>query len=877
MVELLSPVGDFECLKAAVQNGANSVYFGGQLFNARENATNFDDENLREAIRYAKLRNVKVDFTLNTLIKNEEFKDAIEVVKKIYEYGADAVIVQDLGLAKYIIKNFPGLHVHASTQMTVHNLYGALQCEKMGFKRVVLSRELSLHEIEYICKNSNVEIEAFVHGAICISYSGQCLLSSSIGARSGNRGKCAQPCRLPYKLYENDKKIDEGYLLSTRDLCSLQYIPDLIKAGVKCFKIEGRMKTPEYVAVCTRVYRKYIDLAMNDPENYKIDENDIKDLMQVFNRGGFSTGNLKSSANHDYVYKEKPNNMGLYVGNVSNFDNKKGLVTFRTNEKLHIGDKISFQKEEHKYTISELMKKGNNISEANENEIITIGRMKGNINLGDKVYKLSDKLKSEESNQTNNKENIKIPLIAYIKIKKNEPIELEVTSKDTSYGVYFSMSSTKTSDIMPVDAISMPITEKRIREQLTKTQNEIFEFDKIITNIDENVFVPKISVINELRREVIADLKEQAIQRIERKIKNNLNSIDTTDIGYENNYNLNQNTNDFINSILDEKSSDNEMQIGEKSNDNETQIGGKSSDNETQIGEITDEKYINKCINENKKQIKILTSETKISLLFEQLNLKYDYKKLDNVEKIYIPLKYFLYNNYKEIISTLGKKAKLYIYMPLVLKDNFRNIFYNNIDQMIKGYKIKGLVLSNISGINYFKNYISELELIANYSYNIFNNYTINELKELGFNVVTISPELDEKNLKEICQGSSLETEIMCYGKLPVMTLGYCLLGKSNKCYPECEMKCKNIDTRFYIKDRLGMDYRILNDNIQTITTIYNNRTTSISYKNIKPDFARVSILDETIDEINEVIEAVRNDKTFSGEDYTKLNFNKLV
>ena len=161
------------------------------------------------------------------------------------------------------------------------------------------------------------------------------------------------------------------------------------------------------------------------------------------------------------MYKEKPNNMGLYVGNVSNFDNKKGLVTFRTNEKLHIGDKISFQKEEHKYTISELMKKGNNISEANENEIITIGRMKGNINLGDKVYKLSDKLKSEESNQTNNKENIKIPLIAYIKIKKNEPIELEVTSNDTSYGVYFSMSSTKTSDIMPVDAISMPITEKK--------------------------------------------------------------------------------------------------------------------------------------------------------------------------------------------------------------------------------------------------------------------------------------------------------------------------------------------------------------------------------------------------------------------------------
>ena len=344
MIELLSPVGDFDCLKAAVQNGANAVYFGSNLFSARAFAKNFDKEELEQAINYVKLRGAKTHLTLNTLIKDEEFEEAFNVAKTAYEFGIDAIIVQDLGLAINLIKSFPDLEIHASTQMTIHNLHGALECEKLGFKRVVLSRELSLRDIEYICKNTNIEIETFVHGALCICYSGQCLLSSSIGARSGNRGKCAQPCRLPYKLYENDKKIDESYLLSTRDLCSLEFLPDLIKAGVKCFKIEGRMKTPEYVATCTRIYRKYIDLAIRDPENYKIDEDDVKELMQVFNRGGFSTGNLKSSANLDYVYKEKPNNMGLYIGNVSNFDSKKGLVTFRTNEKLHIGDKISFQK-----------------------------------------------------------------------------------------------------------------------------------------------------------------------------------------------------------------------------------------------------------------------------------------------------------------------------------------------------------------------------------------------------------------------------------------------------------------------------------------------------------------------------------------------------
>ena len=292
MVELLSPVGDFECLQAAVQNGADSVYLGGIAFNARASASNFDKEGLKKAIRYAKLRNVKINFALNTLIKDNEFDDAVSLAKYVYTLGADAIIVQDLGLAKYIIDNMPGMDVHGSTQMTIHNLQGVLELEKLGFKRVVLSRELNLSEIEYICNNSNVEIEVFAHGALCMSYSGQCLLSSTIGARSGNRGRCAQPCRLPYELIdENSNLLDKGYLLSPRDLCSLKYIPDLIKAGVSCFKIEGRMKTPEYVAVVTSIYRKYIDLALSDSE-YKIDNEDIKKLMQVFNRGGFSTGNL---------------------------------------------------------------------------------------------------------------------------------------------------------------------------------------------------------------------------------------------------------------------------------------------------------------------------------------------------------------------------------------------------------------------------------------------------------------------------------------------------------------------------------------------------------------------------------------------------------
>ena len=216
MIELLSPVGNFEGLKAAVQNGADSIYLGSDTFSARAFADNFTPEELKKAIHYAKIRGVKTNLTLNTLIKDDELEIAIQLAKTAYQSGIDSIIVQDLGLATTLIKLFPDLPIHGSTQMTVHNLNGALVLQKLGFKRVVLARELSMNEIDYICKNTNIEIECFVHGALCISYSGQCLFSSMLGGRSGNRGKCAGPCRLPYELLENNKKITSGFLLSTR-------------------------------------------------------------------------------------------------------------------------------------------------------------------------------------------------------------------------------------------------------------------------------------------------------------------------------------------------------------------------------------------------------------------------------------------------------------------------------------------------------------------------------------------------------------------------------------------------------------------------------------------------------------------------------------
>ena len=399
-VELLAPVGDWDCLKAAVQNGADAVYFGVEQFNARMYAKNFNIDDMKQVINYCKLRNVKTNLTLNTLIKNCEFENAIDLVKEAYVAGIDAIIVQDFGLAKYLIDNFPHLPIHASTQMTVHNLQGVLELEKLGFDRVVLSRELSCEEIEYICKNCNVEIETFIHGALCICYSGQCLFSSVVGGRSGNRGKCAGPCRLPYELIsENNstheiKTINKGYLLSTKDLCGIAYIPRLIQAGVKCFKIEGRMKRPEYVATVTRIYRKYIDMFQNTNE-FNIDEKDINDLMQVFNRGGFSNGHLDSKHNSSLIFQEKPSNMGLYLGTIKKYNSNKGHITLQLEEDLDLGDSISVSNESSKYLVSELMIKNDNHKHISSGTEVTIGRMKGNIKVGDKVYKISSKSLSD--------------------------------------------------------------------------------------------------------------------------------------------------------------------------------------------------------------------------------------------------------------------------------------------------------------------------------------------------------------------------------------------------------------------------------------------------------------------------------------------------
>ncbi|MFQ9698374.1 MAG: peptidase U32 family protein, partial [Zhenhengia sp.] len=278
-VELLAPVGKFENALAAIENGANAIFVGGKVFNARQFADNFEEDELEKIVDYCKLRGVKTHITVNTLIKDQEIEELMAYLQKLARLKVDAIIVQDLGVAYLIKTYFPEIELHASTQMSAHSIEDVMFLKSCGFKRVVLAREMQLEEIRAIKEAVDIEIETFIHGALCYSYSGQCLFSSQIGGRSGNRGRCAQPCRMGYALLRGEEEIvKSAYLLSPKDLCTLSFLPELIKCGIDSFKMEGRMKSPEYVASVTKVYRKYIDLALKDPKNYKVEQEDMEML-----------------------------------------------------------------------------------------------------------------------------------------------------------------------------------------------------------------------------------------------------------------------------------------------------------------------------------------------------------------------------------------------------------------------------------------------------------------------------------------------------------------------------------------------------------------------------------------------------------------------
>lgn len=501
--ELLSPAGSMESLKAAVNNGCDAVYFGGKQFSARQYAGNFSLEELEKACDYCHLRGVKVYVTVNTLYKDEELKDFLVYIKHLYEMGVDALIMQDAGAAKLVKESFPDFPLHASTQMTCNSLADVKYWESQGFDKIVLSRELSIEEIKHITENVDAEIETFVHGALCVCYSGQCIMSSILGGRSGNRGRCAQTCRLPYTLYKGYDNIEEGYLLSPKDVMTVNILPQLIEAGIASLKIEGRMKSPEYVAGVTGIYRKYIDKYFEDSEHYEVDPADVKALQQLFNRGGFTDGYYTSFAGRNMMSIERPKPWGLKVGIVDKYLPKHKKVTIRTREPLVPGDGLEVWTQTEPHV-------GTNVSKHSKaGEVITI-TMEGDINKNDVVYRTFGKALNDELKKTYEKDSRKLPIYGMLRAKEGEPLSLQLWDNGGN--------SVFASGAVVEPAGSSPMLPMKLKEQASKMGATPFVLEDLQTDIDKYIYV-NVSEVNRVRREACEALEAAIIKKSKRKAK----------------------------------------------------------------------------------------------------------------------------------------------------------------------------------------------------------------------------------------------------------------------------------------------------------------------------------------------------------------------
>lgn len=493
--EILAPAGSPEAFYAAIHAGADAVYLGGDRFGARAYANNFNKNELIKAISYAHLYNCKVYLTLNTLIKENEFHQLYEYLSPLYEVGLDAVIIQDLGVLQYVKEQFPLLPIHASTQMTITGVSGSKYLKALGVSRIVPARELSLEEVRYIKEQVDIEIETFVHGAICYCYSGQCFMSSILGGRSGNRGRCAQPCRLPYGLYREDKLISDKsmpFLLSPKDMCTIKNIPELVEAGIDSFKIEGRMKSPVYVATVVSLYRKYLDMYLQHPEQeFIVSHEDIIMLMDTFNRGGFSQGYYHVYNGKELMSECKTGHKGVLIGKVDKVQGPNLFISLLEN--IYIGDRLEIiipHKEPITLTSS---------VDSSSGEIIMLkaNRLR-DIRKGQNIYRIANQRLNEmitDKYITNHK---KLELEFFGTFHIGEPASLIIR--------YNRHEIVVNGNIVEM-AEKTPVSEQQIREQLIKTGNTIYTVKNCTLDVDNNVFLP-MKNMKELRRVGISKLEE---------------------------------------------------------------------------------------------------------------------------------------------------------------------------------------------------------------------------------------------------------------------------------------------------------------------------------------------------------------------------------
>ena len=832
--EVLAPAGTYECFRAAINAGADAVYLGGSMFGARAFAGNFEEAELIKAIRTAHLYGRKVYLTVNTLLRNDELEKLVQYVKPYYEEGLDAVIVQDYGVFAVLREAFPGLDLHASTQMTITGKYGAQLLKDMGAARVVPARELSAKEIRDIYDNVDVEIESFVHGALCYCYSGQCLLSSMIGGRSGNRGRCAQPCRLTYSA----NGISEKYLLSPKDMCTIEAVPDILDAGVYSLKIEGRMKSPEYVAGVSYAYRKYVDMYLEKGrDGYRVEEQDIRQLMDLYNRGGFCKGYYYAQNDKSMMTFDRPNHQGIVIGNIKNGE----LIL---SQEVNPGDVLEFP-DGSEYTTPTGKKSGR--------LALPKGVLKNPKN-GAAVYRTrnNELLGQLRAGYIDN--DIKIPVRMEIFLKSGERACLKLLSGDKELVVY--------GDVLePSD--KRPAVREDVVKQLKKLGGTAFSSDEgsIVTDIQGSPFVP-VRLLNDLRRNALEELESMLLS------------------GYKRNHEYMKVQASMTAGVLEADAAQENVGVQEIADAQENAVIQENTAAQCNaVCEAVLAERRDYSEGQHDITVQVMNKEQLEAVLRTAHN---------NVSRIYISTELSgidgaimmkgMVDEYNAGISANNRKIEVYMAMPYIFRDRAVMLFERKLED-VKAAGFDGMLIRSPEELGYIrKKGLYELyagRVVADYDMYTYNKAAFDEYIRLGIHDFTLSEELNAGQLRGLCrsvQDRNIYLEKLVYGYLPLMVTAGCTLKYTSKDKP-----CGRPGV-YYLTDRKGKQLAALNSCSYCYNLIYNSVPEYLldkpdEIRNMGVEALRLSFSIEGADEVENIMKMNAN----SVKAYTRGHYNRGV
>ena len=799
--EILAPVGHIEAFYSAINAGCDAVYLGGHQFGARDYAKNFDHEMLLELVPYAHLRDVRVYYTLNTLIKDIELKKLHKELEFLNTLCLDALIIQDLGVFEYIRTNFPDFILHGSTQMNIHNSEDARFFNNLGFERVVLARECRLSDIQSIIKNVPIEIETFVHGALCYSFSGQCLMSSFYGGRSGNRGKCAGPCRLPFNI----EKVD-GYFLSMKDQMVLEILPQLIISGIDSFKIEGRMKSAEYVFFTTYLYKKYRELAqrcidegrLND---YSVDPRDIDLLKTLYNRGNFTEGYYMDQA-ESQISQKHPKHLGLYVGYAKYSD--KGLL-LTLDKKLFKGDVLEWHIptinfDDNQYpttTVDEAWSKKNIRLNNNTYIVKEIRKHIVDHKAIIEIYKIFDPRFTGQMDELKMKKKIKVD--SRLSVKIGQPLRLDMSYTDNNKCI----KAVSIEGFIVEKAQKRSLDEEIFIKQFNKTEGGVFEFCFGALEIEANAFAP-IGAINQLRRDAITRLETNTLdaywkERVPFQLKN---------------------------------------QRG-------TEYFKKSAQNI--FGHIGD------------YRVSIRTVKQWEGLKLSYKNTAHNYK----IDRLYIDLTDLTEKEINQVLnekSEIEKETKFYLCMPHVIFESYQEKMLDILDA-IDMPKVDGFLIRSLGQIEFLAPY--NKPIASDYNLHVFN-YKSAEFLRRYVQTITLSAELNARGMEDIINRvQDMDIEWIGYGHIALMHSSTCVY-KSR--YGKCMYSSKG--HHIQIKDRKQETQEVASHCKFCYSSIYNAKASNVlDYVQQLKGKSRIEFTFESKEDVNNLMKQIDENRTIFFDD----------